>query len=190
MLDVPRHPGRWPGVLVEWRRDPDGWAVRVVYGGDRLVSGDRGGWRDLPDPVGVASPGVPTAVHRRTMSPAGARLYPRPDAAHAAGRCASAAVRDHRPEPVLVRPGARLPTDGQVTTSSSWNDQGPSYRRVDSRRGHGRVRDVRRHPQRPWGADHRGHQAVLGDRAGPRNRTVRATQASRRTAAVSQIPTA
>jgi hypothetical protein len=31
---LPELPGRWPGLLVEWRRTPDTgrWAGRVVYG--------------------------------------------------------------------------------------------------------------------------------------------------------------
>ncbi|MDP9406570.1 MAG: hypothetical protein M3P95_01400 [Actinomycetota bacterium] len=41
MLDPPEAPGRWPGLLAEWRRAPDGlWEGRVVYAvsvGDRCV---------------------------------------------------------------------------------------------------------------------------------------------------------
>ena len=41
VVDAPGHPGRWPGLLLEWRRDPAGgeWAGRVaVVGG---APGDR-----------------------------------------------------------------------------------------------------------------------------------------------------
>lgn len=41
LVDAPGHPGRWPGLLLEWRRDPVGgeWAGRVaVVGGN---PGDR-----------------------------------------------------------------------------------------------------------------------------------------------------
>ena len=32
VLDPPEAPGRWPGLLAEWRRAPDGlWEGRVVY---------------------------------------------------------------------------------------------------------------------------------------------------------------
>ena len=32
LLDAPGQPGRWPGLLVEWRRAEDGsWDARVVY---------------------------------------------------------------------------------------------------------------------------------------------------------------
>ena len=32
LLDAPGQPGRWPGLLVEWRRqDAGGWEARVVY---------------------------------------------------------------------------------------------------------------------------------------------------------------
>ena len=32
MLDAPGHPGRYPGLLVEWRRTAgEGWEGRVVY---------------------------------------------------------------------------------------------------------------------------------------------------------------
>lgn len=29
--DAPGHPGRFPGLLVEWRSSPDGWWGRVMY---------------------------------------------------------------------------------------------------------------------------------------------------------------
>lgn len=29
--DAPGHPGRYPGLLVEWRRSATGWEGRVVY---------------------------------------------------------------------------------------------------------------------------------------------------------------
>ncbi|MGY1838664.1 MULTISPECIES: hypothetical protein [unclassified Modestobacter] len=29
--DPPGHPGRWPGLLVEWRQRDDGWQGRVAY---------------------------------------------------------------------------------------------------------------------------------------------------------------
>lgn len=32
VVDAPCHPGRWPGLLVEWRRETEGWFGRVVYG--------------------------------------------------------------------------------------------------------------------------------------------------------------
>lgn len=32
VIDAPGHPGRFPGLLVEWRRsEHDGWEGRVVY---------------------------------------------------------------------------------------------------------------------------------------------------------------
>lgn len=31
VTDAPGQPGRWPGVLVEWRRTADGWTGRVAY---------------------------------------------------------------------------------------------------------------------------------------------------------------
>jgi hypothetical protein len=31
VVDAPGHPGRYAGVLVEWRRRPEGWEGRVVY---------------------------------------------------------------------------------------------------------------------------------------------------------------
>lgn len=31
VVDSPGHPGRWAGLLVEWRRVRDGWQGRVVY---------------------------------------------------------------------------------------------------------------------------------------------------------------
>jgi hypothetical protein len=43
VVDAPGHPGRYPGLLAEWRRAEDGWEGRVVYaldeprGGCRLV---------------------------------------------------------------------------------------------------------------------------------------------------------
>jgi hypothetical protein len=36
--DPPEAPGVWPGLLVEWRQQPEGWQGRVVY----TVSGPRG----------------------------------------------------------------------------------------------------------------------------------------------------
>lgn len=29
--EPPGHPGTWPGLLVEWRRDTEGWTGRVVF---------------------------------------------------------------------------------------------------------------------------------------------------------------
>ena len=31
VVDAPGHPGRWPGLLLEWRREGDGWLGRVAY---------------------------------------------------------------------------------------------------------------------------------------------------------------
>lgn len=31
VVDASGHPGRWPGLLVEWRRAGDRWEGRVVY---------------------------------------------------------------------------------------------------------------------------------------------------------------
>jgi hypothetical protein len=31
VVDAPGHPGRWPGLLLEWRREEDGWIGRVAY---------------------------------------------------------------------------------------------------------------------------------------------------------------
>ena len=31
VLNPPGAPGRWPGLLLEWRRGPDGWEGRVAY---------------------------------------------------------------------------------------------------------------------------------------------------------------
>jgi hypothetical protein len=45
VVDAPGHPGRYPGLLAEWRRAGDSWEGRVVYaldepnGGCRLVEG-------------------------------------------------------------------------------------------------------------------------------------------------------
>ena len=36
--DPPDAPGTWPGLLVEWRQQADGWEGRVVY----TVTGPRG----------------------------------------------------------------------------------------------------------------------------------------------------
>jgi hypothetical protein len=30
VVDAPAQPGRWPGLLVEWRRAEPGWEARVV----------------------------------------------------------------------------------------------------------------------------------------------------------------
>jgi hypothetical protein len=46
VIDSPGHPGRWPGVLLEWRRTERGWDGLVAYvipephgDGVRLVGG-------------------------------------------------------------------------------------------------------------------------------------------------------
>ena len=31
VVDAPGHPGRYPGLLAEWRREGDAWEGRVVY---------------------------------------------------------------------------------------------------------------------------------------------------------------
>lgn len=31
VVDSPGHPGRWPGVLLEWRRSQNGWDGLVAY---------------------------------------------------------------------------------------------------------------------------------------------------------------
>lgn len=31
VVDAPGHPGRWPGVLLEWRRTDRGWRGLVAY---------------------------------------------------------------------------------------------------------------------------------------------------------------
>lgn len=31
VVDAPGHPGRWLGLLIEWRRGAPGWEGRVVY---------------------------------------------------------------------------------------------------------------------------------------------------------------
>jgi hypothetical protein len=31
VVDSPGHPGRWPGVLLEWRQADDGWEGLVAY---------------------------------------------------------------------------------------------------------------------------------------------------------------
>jgi hypothetical protein len=36
--DPPEAPGVWPGLLVEWRQQPEGWQGRVVY----TITGARG----------------------------------------------------------------------------------------------------------------------------------------------------
>jgi hypothetical protein len=36
--DPPEEPGIWPGLLVEWRQQADGWHGRVAY----TVPGDTG----------------------------------------------------------------------------------------------------------------------------------------------------
>jgi hypothetical protein len=38
VVDAPGAPGRWPGLLVEWRRGETGWEGRVTY---TTVFGDR-----------------------------------------------------------------------------------------------------------------------------------------------------
>lgn len=38
MHDPPDAPGTWPGLLVEWRQQEDGWHGRVAY----TVDGGRG----------------------------------------------------------------------------------------------------------------------------------------------------
>src|SRR5207302_3297125 len=31
VIDASGHPGRWPGLLLEWRRGEEGWLGRVAY---------------------------------------------------------------------------------------------------------------------------------------------------------------
>jgi hypothetical protein len=38
VVDCPEAPGRWPGLLLEWARDPRGWRGHVVMG----VPGEHG----------------------------------------------------------------------------------------------------------------------------------------------------
>jgi hypothetical protein len=43
LVDPPGQPGRWPGLLVEWRRSPtQGWQARVLYA---VPESDRSGNR-------------------------------------------------------------------------------------------------------------------------------------------------
>jgi hypothetical protein len=40
VVDAPGAPGRWPGLLIEWRRSETGWEGRVTYTtmfGDRFL---------------------------------------------------------------------------------------------------------------------------------------------------------
>jgi hypothetical protein len=40
VVDAPGAPGRWPGLLIEWRRTETGWEGRVTYTtmfGDRFL---------------------------------------------------------------------------------------------------------------------------------------------------------
>lgn len=46
VIDAPGHPGRYAGLLVEWRRDQGNWSGRVVY--------------VIPEPGG----GVPRLIER------------------------------------------------------------------------------------------------------------------------------
>jgi hypothetical protein len=41
VVDAPGHPGRYPGLLAEWRRGGDGWQGRVVYALDEPDDGCR-----------------------------------------------------------------------------------------------------------------------------------------------------
>jgi len=41
VVDSPGHPGRYPGLLAEWRRADDGWEGRVVYALDEPGSACR-----------------------------------------------------------------------------------------------------------------------------------------------------
>ena len=41
VVDSPGHPGRYPGLLAEWRRAGGGWEGRVVYALDEPGSGCR-----------------------------------------------------------------------------------------------------------------------------------------------------
>jgi hypothetical protein len=41
VVDSPGHPGRYPGLLAEWRRAGDGWEGRVVYALDEANQGCR-----------------------------------------------------------------------------------------------------------------------------------------------------
>jgi len=34
VIDAPEAPGRWPGLLLEWTRGPDGWRGRVALVAD------------------------------------------------------------------------------------------------------------------------------------------------------------
>jgi len=34
VVDAPDVPGRWPGVLLGWKRDQDGWLGRVILGAE------------------------------------------------------------------------------------------------------------------------------------------------------------
>jgi hypothetical protein len=41
VVDAPGHPGRYPGLLAEWRRRDDDWEGRVVYALDEADNGCR-----------------------------------------------------------------------------------------------------------------------------------------------------
>jgi hypothetical protein len=41
VVDCPGHPGRYPGLLAEWRRAGDSWEGRVVYALDETTGGCR-----------------------------------------------------------------------------------------------------------------------------------------------------
>ena len=41
VVDSPGHPGRFPGLLVEWRRSAGGWEGRAVYAIDEPAGSTR-----------------------------------------------------------------------------------------------------------------------------------------------------
>src|SRR4051812_13195617 len=48
VVDAPGHPGRYAGLLAEWRRADSGWEGRVVYALDEMSGGCRLVERWLP----------------------------------------------------------------------------------------------------------------------------------------------
>lgn len=56
VVDAPGHPGRWPGLLVEWRRRSPGWEGRVVYA--------------IPEPTGEGNRAIERWLPASCLSPA------------------------------------------------------------------------------------------------------------------------
>jgi hypothetical protein len=69
LVDAPGQPGRWPGLLVEWRQAPDGtWEARVVHA---VPEADRSGIRVIERwlPATALEPVQDTPASDRQDSP-------------------------------------------------------------------------------------------------------------------------